>query len=160
MFATGQSSWNILCITLAVKKTKKLLNIYGCLIFSLHIIFASMDAIRNNFGEFYPVHLLYVFPYVHYPFYRWASRDKGFYDLPGDVVEAVGTDAWCVQRFWGIFMYSFFLNDEFFLRGIKSFWWFQDLSGCQHLPDDQRGHRNDLLLIFWPVRLRAGRLGW
>ena len=38
--------------------------------FSLHLIFASMDAVRNSFGEFYPVHLLYIFPYIHYPFYR------------------------------------------------------------------------------------------
>jgi len=37
---------------------------------SLHLIFASMDAVRNSFGEFYPVHLLYLFPYIHYPFYR------------------------------------------------------------------------------------------
>jgi len=37
---------------------------------SLHLIFASMDAVRNSFGEFYPVHLLYIFPYIHYPFYR------------------------------------------------------------------------------------------
>ena len=29
-----------------------------------------MDAVRNSFGEFYPVHLLYIFPYIHYPFYR------------------------------------------------------------------------------------------
>ena len=38
--------------------------------FSFHLIFASMDAVRNSFGEFYPVHLLHIFPYVHYPFYR------------------------------------------------------------------------------------------
>merc|ERR1711953_1246852 len=37
---------------------------------SFHLIFASMDAVRNSFGEFYPVHLLHIFPYVHYPFYR------------------------------------------------------------------------------------------
>ena len=36
----------------------------------MHLIFASMDAVRNSFGEFYPVHLLYIFPYIHYPFYR------------------------------------------------------------------------------------------
>jgi len=37
---------------------------------SLHLIFAIMDAVRNSFGELYPAHLLHIFPYIHYPFYR------------------------------------------------------------------------------------------
>jgi len=37
---------------------------------SLHLIFAIMDAVRNSFGELYPSHLLHIFPYIHYPFYR------------------------------------------------------------------------------------------
>jgi len=37
---------------------------------SLHLMFAMMDAVRNSFGDFYPVHLLHIFPYIHYPFYR------------------------------------------------------------------------------------------
>jgi len=37
---------------------------------SLHLVFAIMDAVRNSFGELYPAHLLHVFPYIHYPFYR------------------------------------------------------------------------------------------
>ena len=45
---------------------------WGSNCFSFHLIFASMDAVRNSFGEFYPVHLLHIFPYVHYPFYRWG----------------------------------------------------------------------------------------
>jgi len=37
---------------------------------SVHLIFAIMDAFRNSFGELYPSHLLHIFPYIHYPFYR------------------------------------------------------------------------------------------
>eukprot|EP00092_Neocalanus_flemingeri_P014437 GFUD01015576.1.p1 GENE.GFUD01015576.1~~GFUD01015576.1.p1 ORF type:complete len:498 (+),score=105.88 GFUD01015576.1:152-1645(+) len=37
---------------------------------SLHLVFAIMDAVRNSFGDFYPVQLLQIFPYIHYPFYR------------------------------------------------------------------------------------------
>ena len=39
---------------------------------SLHIIFAILDGVRNNFESSYPTVLMKIFPYFHYPFYRWA----------------------------------------------------------------------------------------
>ena len=41
---------------------------------STHLIFAILDAIRTSFGELYPEQLLKIFPYVHYPFYRYAAQ--------------------------------------------------------------------------------------
>ena len=38
---------------------------------SLHLVFAILDALRNSFGSLYPVLLLKVFPYLHYPAYRY-----------------------------------------------------------------------------------------
>ena len=37
---------------------------------SLHIIFAILDGIRNNFEASYPTFLMKIFPYFHYPLYR------------------------------------------------------------------------------------------
>ena len=37
---------------------------------SCHLVFAMLDAVRNSFGQLYPVQLLHVFPYLHYPAYR------------------------------------------------------------------------------------------
>ena len=37
---------------------------------SLHIIFAILDGVRNNFELYYPIFLMRVFPHFHYPFYR------------------------------------------------------------------------------------------
>ena len=37
---------------------------------SLHIIFAILDGVRNNFESSYPTVLMKIFPYFHYPFYR------------------------------------------------------------------------------------------
>jgi len=37
---------------------------------SLHIGFAILDGIRNNFESSYPTFLMRIFPYFHYPFYR------------------------------------------------------------------------------------------
>ena len=38
---------------------------------SLHIVFAILDGIRNNFEGSYPTFLMKIFPYFHYPFYRY-----------------------------------------------------------------------------------------
>ena len=38
---------------------------------SLHIVFAILDGIRNNFEDSYPTFLMRIFPYFHYPFYRY-----------------------------------------------------------------------------------------
>ena len=38
--------------------------------FSLHIMFAILENIRNNFDDFYPNFLTRIFPVFHYPFYR------------------------------------------------------------------------------------------
>ena len=37
---------------------------------SLHIGFAILDGIRNNFETSYPTFLMRIFPYFHYPLYR------------------------------------------------------------------------------------------
>jgi len=37
---------------------------------TIHIVFAILDVVRNNHGDFYPDSLLSIFPYFHYPFYR------------------------------------------------------------------------------------------
>ena len=42
-------------------------NINNC---SLHIVFALMENVRNNFEDFYPTFLLHIFPVFHYPLYR------------------------------------------------------------------------------------------
>ena len=39
---------------------------------SLHIGFAILDGIRNNFESSYPTFLMRIFPYFHYPFYRYS----------------------------------------------------------------------------------------
>ena len=38
--------------------------------FSIHLVFALLDGVRNNFESFYPQWLLLLFPYLHYPLYR------------------------------------------------------------------------------------------
>ena len=40
---------------------------------STHLVFAIMDAVRTSFGQLYPELLLKMFPYVHYPFYRYVN---------------------------------------------------------------------------------------
>ena len=37
---------------------------------SLHIVFAMLDMVRNNWPDSYPDLLLSVFPFFHYPLYR------------------------------------------------------------------------------------------
>ena len=37
---------------------------------SLHIVFAILDMVRNNFEASYPTFLMRIFPYFHYPLYR------------------------------------------------------------------------------------------
>ena len=44
---------------------------------SLHIVFAILDGIRNNFEGSYPTFLMRIFPYFHYPFYRYISYIYG-----------------------------------------------------------------------------------
>ena len=62
MFVTGDSS----C----------LINVLHLTYCSVHLIFAILDGIRNSYLELYPQWLFAVFPYVHYPLYRWAiSKD-------------------------------------------------------------------------------------
>ena len=39
---------------------------------STHLEFAILEAIRTSFGQLYPAQLLKIFPYVHYPFYRYV----------------------------------------------------------------------------------------
>ena len=39
--------------------------------FSIHLVFALLDGVRNNFESFYPQWLLLLFPYLHYPLYRY-----------------------------------------------------------------------------------------
>ena len=39
---------------------------------STHLVFAILEAIRTSFVQLYPAQLLKIFPYVHYPFYRYA----------------------------------------------------------------------------------------
>ena len=39
--------------------------------FSIHLIFAILDGVRNSFESFYPQWLLLLFPYLHYPLYRY-----------------------------------------------------------------------------------------
>ena len=43
---------------------------YNVFCFSIHILFAMFDAVRNSFGNLYPPSLLLLFPYFHYPIYR------------------------------------------------------------------------------------------
>lgn len=37
---------------------------------SLHIVFAILDGVRNNFEASYPKFLMKIFPYFQYPFTR------------------------------------------------------------------------------------------
>ena len=39
---------------------------------SIHLVLAILDGVRNSFVIFYPQWLLIVFPYLHYPLYRWV----------------------------------------------------------------------------------------
>ena len=38
--------------------------------FSIHLVFALLDGVRNNFESLYPQWLLLLFPFLHYPLYR------------------------------------------------------------------------------------------
>ena len=54
---------------------------------SLHIVFALLENVRNNFEEFYPTFLLHIFPVFHYPLYRCELPhhfDDGNVDEEGD----------------------------------------------------------------------------
>ena len=44
---------------------------------SVHLIFAILDGVRNSFVEHYPHWLLHIFPFTHYPLYRYSRvRDQ------------------------------------------------------------------------------------
>ena len=64
---------NILSIVVLINKERicfnYLLMALNCFD-TLHIIFAIFDVVRNNHEESYPVFLLLIFPYFHYPLYR------------------------------------------------------------------------------------------
>ena len=51
--------------------------------FSIHLIFAILDGVRNSFESFYPQWLLLLFPYLHYPLYRYlVSACLLIFDYP------------------------------------------------------------------------------
>jgi len=53
---------------------------------SLHIMFAILENIRNNFDDFYPNFLTRIFPVFHYPFYR-ITMCSSIFLLMGTAVE-------------------------------------------------------------------------
>ena len=70
---------NILSVIVLLNKEKicfnyllTALNIFD----TLHIVFAILDVIRNNHQSFYPDTLLTIFPYFHYPLYRFVILNK------------------------------------------------------------------------------------
>ena len=67
---------NSLSIIVLIKKEKicfnYLLVALNCFD-TFHIVFAILDVIRNNHEEAYPDTLLSIFPYFHYPLYRWVN---------------------------------------------------------------------------------------
>ena len=40
---------------------------------TLHIIFAILDVVKNNHGDSYPNFFTIIFPYFHYPLYRYKK---------------------------------------------------------------------------------------
>ena len=76
---------NSLSIIVLIKKEKicfnYLLVALNCFD-TFHIVFAILDVIRNNHEEAYPDTLLSIFPYFHYPLYRWVHLMNGYPMLP------------------------------------------------------------------------------
>ena len=74
IFGTFGIIGNSLSIFVLLKKEKICFNyLLAALNFfdTFHLVFAILDVIRNNHGDAYPESLLAVFPYFHYPLYRF-----------------------------------------------------------------------------------------
>ena len=77
MFGTFGIIGNSLSIFVLLKKEKICFNyLLAALNFfdTFHLVFAILDVIRNNHAEAYPESLLAVFPYFHYPLYRFVPK--------------------------------------------------------------------------------------